>query len=275
MRGTFAMGVRQPAGVCVGMAPWNAPVILGVRAIAMPLACGNTVVLKASELCPAVHRLIVDAFVEAGLPAGVVNFVAHSAADAPAVVEALIAHPAVKRVNFTGSSRVGRIIGELSGKHLKPCLLELGGKAPLLVLEDADLEEAVAAAAFGAFMHQGQICMSTERIIVVDEIAEEFLKRFVAKVKTLQVGDPTKGNFPIGACVDAKTVDHVKALISRCHRQGRQGGHRRHRPRRRLLRAHRGRWRAEGHAHLRRGVLRPDRRRAARPRYRARRGTGQ
>ena len=212
--GTFAMGVRQAAGVCVGMAPWNAPVILGVRAIAMPLACGNTVVLKASELCPAVHRLIVDCFNEAGLPAGVVNFVAHSAADAPAVVEALIAHPAVKRVNFTGSSRVGRIIGELSGKHLKPCLLELGGKAPLLILDDADLEEAVAAAAFGAFMHQGQICMSTERIIVTAGIADEFLKRFVAKVKTLQVGDPTKGNFPIGACVDAKTVDHVKALIT-------------------------------------------------------------
>ena len=212
--GTVAMALRQPAGVCVGMAPWNAPVILGVRALAMPLACGNTVVLKASEMCPAVHRLIVDALVEAGLPAGVVNFIAHSAADAPAVVEALIAHPAVKRVNFTGSSRVGRIIGELSGKHLKPCLLELGGKAPLLILDDADLDEAVAAAAFGAFMHQGQICMSTERIIVTEKIADEFLKRFSAKVKSLQVGDPTKGNFPIGACVDAKTVEHVQALIS-------------------------------------------------------------
>jgi acyl-CoA reductase-like NAD-dependent aldehyde dehydrogenase len=212
--GTFAVALRQPAGVCVGMAPWNAPVILGVRALAMPLACGNTVVMKASELCPATHRFIVDAFAEAGLPPGAVNFVTHSAADAPAVVEALIAHPAVKRVNFTGSSRVGRIIGELSGKHLKPCLLELGGKAPLIILEDAELDEAVAAAAFGAFMHQGQICMSTERIIVVDKIADEFTKRFVAKVKSLAVGDPTKGNFPIGACVDARTVDHVKALIA-------------------------------------------------------------
>jgi acyl-CoA reductase-like NAD-dependent aldehyde dehydrogenase len=212
--GTFAMAVRQPAGVVVGMAPWNAPVILGVRAIAMPLACGNTVVLKASELCPAVHRFIVDAFVEAGLPPGTVNFITHAAADAPAVVEALIAHPAVKRVNFTGSSRVGRIIGELSGRHLKPCLLELGGKAPLIILEDADLDEAVAAAGFGAFMHQGQICMSTERIIVVEKIADEFTKRFIAKAKSLQVGDPTKGNFPIGACVDTRTVDHVKALIA-------------------------------------------------------------
>jgi acyl-CoA reductase-like NAD-dependent aldehyde dehydrogenase len=212
--GTFAMALRQPAGVSVGMAPWNAPVILGVRAIAMPLACGNTVVLKASELCPAVHRGIVDACFEAGLPPGAVNFITHSAADAPAVVEALIAHAAVKRVNFTGSSRVGRIIGEICGRHLKPCLLELGGKAPLLVLEDADLDEAVAAAAFGAFMHQGQICMSTERIIVVEKVAAEFTKRFIAKTKTLAVGDPTKGNFPIGACVDARTVEHVQALIS-------------------------------------------------------------
>ncbi|MGC4027475.1 MAG: aldehyde dehydrogenase [Steroidobacteraceae bacterium] len=217
---TFSMGVRQPAGVCVGMAPWNAPVILGVRSVAMPLACGNTVVFKASELCPALHRLIATTFVEAGFPPGVVNFITHSAADAPAVVEALIAHPAVKRVNFTGSSRVGRIIGELSGKHLKPCLLELGGKAPFLVLEDADLDEAVAAAAFGAFMHQGQICMSTERIIVVEKIADEFMKRFVAKVKSLKVGDPSQGNFPIGSCVDARTVDHVQALMSDAKEQG-------------------------------------------------------
>jgi acyl-CoA reductase-like NAD-dependent aldehyde dehydrogenase len=212
--GTLAVALRQPAGVCVGMAPWNAPVILGVRALAMPLACGNTTVMKASELCPATHRLIIDAFLEAGLPAGAVNFITHSAQDAPAVVEALIAHPAVKRVNFTGSSRVGRIVGELSGRHLKPCLLELGGKAPLLVLEDADLDEAVAAAAFGAFMHQGQICMSTERIIVVEKIADEFTRRFIEKTRTLKVGDPTTGNFPIGACVDTRTVDHVKALMA-------------------------------------------------------------
>ena len=191
------MGLRQPAGVCVGMAPWNAPVILGVRAIAMPLACGNTVVLKASELCPAVHRLIVDAFVEAGLARRRRELHHPCRADAPAVVEALIAHPAVKRVNFTGSSRVGRIVGELSGKHLKPCLLELGGKAPLIICEDADLDEAVAAAAFGAFMHQGQICMSTERIIVVEQGGyDEFMKRFTAKVKTPADGRPDQGQLP-------------------------------------------------------------------------------
>ncbi|MFM1884986.1 MAG: hypothetical protein RL026_143 [Pseudomonadota bacterium] len=212
---TLSLGLRVPTGVCVGMAPWNAPVILGVRSIAMALACGNTTVMKASELSPMVHRLIVDAFVEAGFPAGTVNFITHSAADAPAVVEALIAHDAVRRVNFTGSSRVGRIVGMLSGKYLKPCLLELGGKAPLLVLDDADLDEAVAAAAFGAFMHQGQICMSTERIIVADKVYDAFLAKFVAKARSLKVGDPAQGGqFPIGACVDAKTVDHVKELIA-------------------------------------------------------------
>ncbi|MDN5567753.1 MAG: aldehyde dehydrogenase family protein, partial [Paracoccus sp. (in: a-proteobacteria)] len=147
--GTMAMAVRQAAGVVLSMAPWNAPVILGVRSIAMPLACGNTVVMKTSEICPRTHRLIIDALNEAGLPAGVLNAISNAPEDAPAIVEALIAEPAVRRVNFTGSTRVGRIIAELSGRHLKPALLELGGKAPLIVLDDADIDAAVAAAAFG------------------------------------------------------------------------------------------------------------------------------
>ena len=138
--GRLAMAMRQPAGVVLGIAPWNAPVILGVRAIAMPLACGNTVVLKASELCPATHRLIGKALREAGLPDGVVNVVTNAPEDAGKVVEALIAHPAVRRINFTGSTRVGRIIAETAARYLKPVLLELGGKAPLVVLDDADLD---------------------------------------------------------------------------------------------------------------------------------------
>ena len=166
--GSLAMAVRQPAGVVVSMAPWNAPVILGVRALATPLACGNTVVMKTSEICPRTHRLIIDTLNEAGLPAGVLNAVSNAPDDAPAIVEALIAQPAVRRVNFTGSTRVGRIIAEIAGRHLKPALLELGGKAPLVVLDDADLDAAVAATAFGAFMNQGQICMSTERVVVDD-----------------------------------------------------------------------------------------------------------
>ncbi|RZA13375.1 MAG: aldehyde dehydrogenase family protein, partial [Lysobacteraceae bacterium] len=110
--GNLAMGLRVPAGVVLGIAPWNAPIILGVRAIATPLACGNTVVLKGSELCPATHGLIIEALQEAGLPAGVVNFVTNAPADAAEIVEAMVAHPSVRRVNFTGSTKVGKIIAQ-------------------------------------------------------------------------------------------------------------------------------------------------------------------
>lgn len=211
--GCLAMAVREPAGVVLGIAPWNAPIILGVRAIAMPLACGNTVVLKASEQCPETHALIVRCFVEAGLGDGVVNLVTNAPQDAGEVVGALIDHPAVRRINFTGSTAVGRIIARRAAEHLKPCLLELGGKAPLLVLEDADLDEAVKAAAFGAFMNQGQICMSTERIIVVDAVADAFVAKFAAKVAKLGVGDPREGKAALGAVIDRKTVDHVDTLV--------------------------------------------------------------
>ena len=188
--GNLSMAVRQPVGVVVGIAPWNAPVILGVRALALPLACGNTVVLKASEICPATHSLIVDVLREAGVPNGAVSVVTNAPGDASAVVEALIAHPAVRRVNFTGSTRVGRIIAELGARYLKPVLLELGGKAPLIVLDDANLEEAAKAANFGAFMNQGQICMSTERLIVDKKVADPFAKILAAKAAALPAGNP-------------------------------------------------------------------------------------
>ncbi|MFT3907700.1 MAG: aldehyde dehydrogenase [Steroidobacteraceae bacterium] len=211
--GCLALALREPVGVILGIAPWNAPIILGVRAIAVPLACGNAVILKASELCPRTHALIVEAFAEAGFPEGVVNVVTNAPADAAAVVGALIDHAAVRRINFTGSTAVGRVIAKRAAEHLKPCLLELGGKAPLVILDDADLDEAVKAAAFGAFMNQGQICMSTERIIVVDAVAEEFARRFAAKVQSLAVGDPRDGKTPLGAVVDRKTVTHVNKLV--------------------------------------------------------------
>ncbi|WP_337846918.1 aldehyde dehydrogenase [Sphingomonas sp.] len=211
--GCIAMALREPVGVMLGIAPWNAPIILGVRAVAVPLACGNTVVLKASEQCPRTHSLIAEAFDEA-LPKGAVSIVTNAPADAPEIVGALIDNPHVRRINFTGSTAVGRIIAKRAAEHLKPVLLELGGKAPLIVLEDADLDEAVKAAAFGAFMNQGQICMSTERIIVVDSIADAFVRKFAAKVGAMAVGDPREGKTPLGAVVDQKTVDHCKALIA-------------------------------------------------------------
>jgi len=212
--GCLAMALREPVGVILGIAPWNAPIILGVRAIAVPLACGNAVILKASEICPRTHALIIEAFAEAGFPEGVVNVVTNAPADASEVVGALIDAREVKRINFTGSTAVGKIIAKRAAEHLKPCLLELGGKAPFIVLEDADLDEAVKAAAFGAFMNQGQICMSTERIIVVDAIADEFAARFKAKVASMAVGDPREGTTPLGAVVDARTVAHCQSLIA-------------------------------------------------------------
>ena len=211
--GSLSMGVRQAAGVVLGMAPWNAPVILATRAIAVPLACGNTVVLKASELCPATHSLIIEALQEAGLPPGVVNFITNAPADAAAVVEAMIAHPAVRRVNFTGSTHVGRIIAGTCAKYLKPVVLELGGKAPLLVLDDADLDAAVDGAAFGAFANSGQICMSTERIIVDASIADAFVAKLAAKASGLPLGDPREGPVVLGSVVDMATVHRCNALI--------------------------------------------------------------
>jgi len=211
--GTIAMAMKEPVGVLLGIAPWNAPIILGVRAIAVPLACGNAVILKASEQCPRTHELIIEAFAEAGFPEGVVNVVTNDPKDAGEVVGALIDAPQVKRINFTGSTAVGKIIAKRAAEHLKPCLLELGGKAPMLVLEDADLDEAVKAAAFGAYMNQGQICMSTERIIVVETVADAFAAKLKAKVESMPAGDPTAGNTPLGAVVDRKTVDHCYSLI--------------------------------------------------------------
>ncbi|WP_295545230.1 aldehyde dehydrogenase [uncultured Pseudacidovorax sp.] len=212
--GSLAMGLRQPAGVVLGIAPWNAPVILGVRALATPLACGNTVVFKGSELCPHTHRLIAQAFIDAGFPAGVVNYITNAPADAEAVVNAVIAHPAVRRVNFTGSTRVGTLIAVQCAQHLKPVVLELGGKAPLLVLDDADLDAAVNGAAFGCFANSGQICMSTERLVVDQAIADTFVQKFAAKARALPLGDP-RGSEPVvlGSVVDMKTVAHCNALI--------------------------------------------------------------
>ncbi|MBY5450317.1 aldehyde dehydrogenase (plasmid) [Rhizobium sp. WSM1274] len=211
--GTLAMGVRQAAGVCLAIAPWNAPVILATRAIAMPIACGNTVVLKASEQCPGTHRLIATVLTEAGLPAGVINVLTNAPEDAPEVVTALIAHPAVKRVNFTGSTKVGKIIAETCGKYLKPALLELGGKAPLVILDDADIDGAVDAAIFGAFMHQGQICMSTERIIVDETIADQFVAKLAARASQLPAGDP-RGHVVLGSLISLDAAKKMEELIA-------------------------------------------------------------
>jgi benzaldehyde dehydrogenase (NAD) len=212
--GLFAMSVRQPAGVVLGIAPWNAPVILGTRAIASPLAYGNTVILKASEVCPRTHAEIARALHDAGMPPGVVNLLTHEGPEAPQVVEEVIAHPAVRRINFTGSTRVGRLVAEMAASHLKRVLLELGGKAPMVVLPDADLDEAVAAAKFGAFMHQGQICMSTEKVVVDESVAGDFAQKLGERAAALKAGDPRDPETQIGPLVNRAALERVERLIA-------------------------------------------------------------
>lgn len=218
--GKRAKAVRQPVGVVVGIAPWNAPVILGVRAVAAPLAYGNTVVLKASEVCPRTHAAIVDVLRDAGIPSGAVNLVTNRPEDAAEVVDELISHPAVRRISFTGSTRVGRIVAERAARHLKRVLLELGGNSPLVVLADADLERAVAAANFGSFMHQGQICMSTERIVIDRSVADEFARRLAERAGSLKVGDPREPDTQIGPLVNEGALNRVKEHVEDALAQG-------------------------------------------------------
>jgi vanillin dehydrogenase len=210
---SLALAVRQPCGVVLSLAPWNAPIVLGARAVAMPLACGNTVVLKASELCPGTHQKIVDVLIEAGLPRDAVVIVHNAQDEAMPVAEALIAHPAVRRVNFTGSTRSGRVIAELCARHLKRCLLELGGKAPLVVLDDADLDEAARAIVYGAYINQGQVCSSTERVIVHEDVADALLDRLVALTSEMTSGDPRGTEGKIGPMISEQAAQRVRALI--------------------------------------------------------------
>lgn len=204
--GSLAMALRVPAGVSLGIAPWNAPVILATRAVAVPLACGNTAILKAAERCPDTHRIVYESIRDAGLPEGAVGFVETNHADAPGVVSAMIAHKAVKRVNFTGSTRTGTLIAIECAQYLKPVLLELGGKAPLVVLDDADLDAAVDASIFGMFANSGQICMSTERLIVDSTVADEFAEKLAARAKALP--GPV-----VGPLVSEQAAGHVADLF--------------------------------------------------------------
>lgn len=227
--GTLSMTVRQPVGVVLSIVPWNGPVVLAARAIAYPLVCGNTVVFRASEASPRTHVLVAEALLEAGLPPGVLSFLVNAPEDAPDVIDTLIAHKSVRRINFTGSTRVGRIIAQKAATHLKRCLLELGGKSPLVVLDDADVDEAVKAAVFGSFLYQGQICMSTERIVVHEKIADAFVEKFAARARELPVGDPGVGaRCVIGPMVSRTAGERLNNLIDDAVEKGARllcGGH--------------------------------------------------
>ncbi len=212
--GTLSLTIRQAAGVVLSIAPWNGPILLGARAMAYPIVCGNPVIFKASENSPRTHALLASSLYEAGLPAGVLNFITIAPKDSGPVTEAMIAHPAVRRVNFTGSTKVGRIIAETSARYLKRCLLELGGKAPFVVLDDADLDGAVNAAVFGAFLYQGQICMSTERFVVDEKIADAFVARFAERAKALVAKDPMQASdCVVGPILNAASGERINAML--------------------------------------------------------------
>src|SRR4051812_29033401 len=219
--GAFAMGLRRPVGVVGAIAPWNAALILSARSIASPLALGNTVVLKPSEHSPYSGGLLWgEIFAEAGLPDGVLNVVTHGPGDAGPIGDELVENPAVRRINFTGSTSTGRKLAEAAGRQLKRVVLELGGYNPVIVLADADLEYAVNATAFGAFLHQGQICMSARKVIVERSIADEFTQRLAAKAQTLKAGDPKEHDTIIGPLINEDAVAMVKGRVDEAVEKG-------------------------------------------------------
>jgi len=219
--GAFAMGLRKPVGVVGAIAPWNAALILSARAIAAPLALGNTVVLKPSEWSPWAGGLLWgEIFTEAGLPEGVLNIVTHAPGQAGPIGDELVSHPAVRRINFTGSTNVGRKLAEAAGRNLKRIVLELGGYNPLIVLADADVDYAVDATAFGAFLHQGQICMSARKVLVERAIADEFTEKLAEKTKGLKAGDPKEMDTIIGPLINDDAHAMVQGRVDEAVQKG-------------------------------------------------------
>jgi acyl-CoA reductase-like NAD-dependent aldehyde dehydrogenase len=219
--GALAMGIRKPVGVVGAIAPWNAALILSARSIAAPLALGNTVVLKPSEWSPWAGGLVWgEIFAEAGLPEGVLNIVTHAPGKAGDIGDELVSHPAVRRINFTGSTNVGRKLAEAAGRHLKRVVLELGGYNPVIVLADADLEYAVNATAFGAFLHQGQICMSARKVLVERSVADEFTEKLAAKAKGLKAGDPKEHDTIIGPLINKEALKTVQGRVDEAVKKG-------------------------------------------------------
>ncbi|UCD70583.1 MAG: aldehyde dehydrogenase family protein [Syntrophobacterales bacterium] len=219
--GAFYMAVRQPVGVVAGIAPWNAPLILSLRSICMPIAYGNTAVLKPStESAAAGGVVIAEVFHEAGFPKGVLNLITNGPGGSGEIGDEFIENPKVRRINLTGSTAVGRQLAEKAGRHLKRVALELGGQNPMIILRDADIENTVNAAAFGGFNHQGQICMSTRRVIVEKPIAREFTEKFVKKVSTFKVGNPKEPDTIIGPLINKQQFNQVKDSVDAAVRDG-------------------------------------------------------
>ncbi len=213
----LSMARRVPAGVVSVISPFNVPIILGIRSVAPALALGNAVLLKPDPRTTVTGGAVMArVFEEAGLPAGVLQMLPGGAD----VGEALVTDPSVRVVSFTGSTAIGRRIGELAGKHLKRAHLELGGNSALLVLDDADLDAAVNLAAWGSFFHQGQICMTTGRHLVSDRLYDEFVDRLAAKADKLPVGNPAKEEVALGPVIDASQRDKIHGMVTESAGQG-------------------------------------------------------
>ena len=208
--GMISMAIRRPLGVVAGISPFNFPVVLSLKKVAFALACGNTFVLKPSEETSLIGLKLAEIFERAATPAGVFNVVP---GDGRTMAQVLYDDPRVKLISFTGSTAVGRFIATECAKRGKRVVLEMGGKSPLIILKDADLDYAVDTACFGIFIHQGQICMAGSRIIVEAPIYEEFLKRFAAKAATLKVGDPRDPQTVIGPLIRSSQCPMIDKKI--------------------------------------------------------------
>lgn len=206
----LSLARRVPIGIVGVITPWNFPLVLAMRSVAPAIALGNAVILKPDVQTPIVGGVVLArAFEEAGLPPGVFSLVNGGAA----VGEALVEAAGVRMITFTGSTAVGRRVGELAGKHLKRVALELGGKSPFIVLDDADLELAAAAGAWGSFLHQGQICMASGRHIVQRKVVDEYLRILARKADALPVGDPFRQQVAIGPIINAKQLARVDKIV--------------------------------------------------------------
>ncbi len=213
----LSMARRVPAGVVSVISPFNVPIILGIRSVAPALALGNAVILKPDPRTAVTGgTLMARVFEEAGLPAGVLQMLPGGAD----VGEAMVTDPAIRIISFTGSTPVGRRIGELAGKHLKRAHLELGGNSALLILDDADVEAAVNLAAWGSFFNQGQICMTTGRHLVADSIYDEFVEQLADKAAGLPVGNPALEQVALGPVIDQGQRDKIHGLVTASSDQG-------------------------------------------------------
>jgi len=212
--GRTAMVMRKPLGVVAGFTPWNGAFYLAWRTFLLPLAWGNTTVIKPSELAPLSSGLIhAEILEEAGFPAGTVNVVTHAPGAAPTISDVFFQSPAVRSINFTGSDKTARILAAQAGKALKRMVLELGGFNPVIILDDADLDEAIKAVTFGAFLHQGQVCMNSRKIYVARSLHDEFVVGLAARVETLKIGDPTDPEVIIGPLINEQAIRQIDERV--------------------------------------------------------------